>query len=302
MAKKILILTGGPIKKLDVFVIPINKLGIDATLASFYDIHFVTEGGGKLSIQVGEKDLKDFDLIYLRIVGKRLEDATLVVNYAKENGIRLIDRVYEDSFFIPSTISKAMEMKKLAEAGINLPATYFGRLSSIAEDAPKLLGFPLVIKSTSGRKARDAWLLTNNEEIEKLTATLREREKKGDCFFAQKLVGSSQRVRVLVVGDKVLGAITRPTKWRKTFLQKQGKQYSEEIKKALKPVPSKYSELAIKATRAAELDIAGVDILEDDNSHELFVIEANAAPAWNLIKRDCGVEVEEEILKFLVNC
>lgn len=300
MAEKILILTGGPIKKLDAFIEPVKKFEMDVTLASFYDIHFFYESlGKKPSILVGDKDLTYFDLIYIRVVGKRIEDATLVVNYAKEKGIKLIDRVYENSLFIPSTISKAMEMKKLAEAGINLPPTYFGSLKKISEAASELLGLPFVIKSTTGRKARDAWLVRNENEIEELVAVLREREKTGVCFFAQKLIRSTQRIRVLVVGGRVLGAITRLTKWRKTFTEKQNGDYPEGKKESLNPAPSRYSELAIKATNAVGLDISGVDILEDDRTHELFVIEANAAPAWNLIKRDCQVEVEEEILKFL---
>lgn len=301
MGKKILILTGGPIKKLDPFIEPIKQLGMDVTLASFYDVYFNTTSPGDLSLFVGDKDLRNYDLVYFRVIGKRLEDATLVVNYAKQNGIKLIDKVYENALFIPSTISKAMEMKKLVDAGVNLPPTYFGSLNSIVKNAPKFLDFPFVIKSTSGRKARDAWLVKDDEEVQELISTLREREKTGVCFFAQKLIYASQRIRVLVVGGKALGAITRPTKWRKSFVKKQGKEYPEGKKEALNPVPANYTEVAIKAANAADLDICGVDILEDDKTHELLVIEANAAPAWNLIKRDCGVEVEERVLKFLAS-
>ena len=67
------------------------------------------------------------------------------------------------------------------------------------------------------------------------------------------------------------------------------------------PVPEKYSELALNCANAVNLDIAGVDILEENDSGKLFVIEANAAPSWNLIKKDCGVEVEKEILNFLAS-
>ena len=36
-----------------------------------------------------------------------------------------------------------------------------------------------------------------------------------------------------------------------------------------------------------------------DATGNLFVIEVNAAPSWKLIEKDCGVNVEEELLKFL---
>jgi len=300
MAKKILILTGGPRKKLDGFLEPIKKLGLDVFLASFNNINFFADNSAnKLSIKIEDSDLSDFDLIYIRVVGKRLEDATLVVNYAKEKGIKVVDGLYEESLFIPSSITKAMEMKKLADNGISMPPTYFGSLALIGENAAKLLGMPYVIKSTSGKKARDVWLVKNDDEFEELYNTLIEREKEGVCFFAQSLVASSQRVRVLVVGEKALGAITRPTKWRKTFIEKQNGEFPEGIRESIFPVPEKYSELAIRATKATGLDISGVDILEDGKTHNLYVIEANAAPSWNLIKKDCRIDVEEEILKFL---
>src|SRR3989344_6238520 len=152
MNKKILILTGGPKSKLDAFIESARKLDLDVNMASFYDIEYTSkENSNRFILKVNGYDMARFDLIYLRVVGKRLEDATLVVNYAKQKGIRIVDRVYEKSLFIPSTISKAMEMKKLIEAGIPMPKICFGRLLFIKERAPKLLGYPYVVKSTSGK-------------------------------------------------------------------------------------------------------------------------------------------------------
>ena len=299
MKKNILILTGGPVKKLEAFVKPADELGLNVTLASFYDLEFENKkDSNEFKLTVQGKDLVNFDLIYIRMVGKRLEDATMVVNYAKDKKIKIVDKAYEDSLFIPSTISKAMEMKKLIEAGIPLPETYFGSLYLIKEKVAKILGFPFVLKSTSGKKARDAWLVDDNETLDFLVSQLREREKMGDRFFGQKLIKATQRIRALVVGEKVIGAITRPTKWRKSYTK--GTVADVEAKKgALIPVAQKYSDIAIKASNAADLDVSGIDILEEDKTGKLYVIEANAAPSWNLIKKDCGIDVEKEILKYI---
>jgi len=297
--EKILIVTGGPRSKLDSFSKPIENLKMDVTLASFYDLEYSSLGGKNFSLKIQGIDIKEFQKIYIRLVGKRLEDATLIVNYAHQKGVKLVDRVYEHSIMVASTLSKAMELKKLIEAGIPLPPTYFGSLRLIREKAPGYLGFPYVIKSTSGRRGRDAWLVENNQNFDTLFDELRTREKEGVRFFAQSLVRASQRVRVLTVGDKVLGAITRPTKWRKHFVTKINGEIPEGVKESLVPVPQNYSDLALRAAKAVELDIAGVDILVEDETQKLWVIEANAGPSWNLIKKDCGVEVEEKILEFL---
>lgn len=300
MSRKILILTGGPKKKLDLFDEVSRELEVGLKTASFYDIEYIFQEKNKeFKLRLNGQDIADFDLIYIRMVGKRLEDATLVVNYARQKKIRIVDRVYENSIFVPSTISKAMEMKKLIESGIPLPETYFASLHMIKDKAREILGFPYVLKSTSGRKAREVWKIDNEADFEAIFDELREKEKQGMRFFAQKMVRASLRIRVLVVGGKVIGAITRPTKWRKLWVDIQNGGNSEGLKQALNPVPKKYSELSIKSANAAELDIAGIDILEEDETGELFVIEANAAPSWRLIAKDCGVNVEKEILTYL---
>ena len=302
MKKKLLILTGGPKKKLDAFVEPAKDLGLAVTLASFADLTFLlSKQSPKIVLKVKDQSLAEFDLIYIRMVGKRLEDATLVVNFAVEKGITIIDRVYEKALFVPSTISKAAEMTKLIAAGIPLPDTYFGSLYMIGDKALAHFPFPFVIKSTSGKKARDAWLVKDTHELNSAIEELRVREKQGVRFFAQELIKASQRIRVLVVGGRAIGALTRPTKWRKHFVSPVGEEIPDGLKEALIPVPEKYWKLGVTSANAVDLDIAGVDILEEDGTKNLYVIEANAAPSWNLIKKDCGVDVEKEILEYLAS-
>jgi glutathione synthase/RimK-type ligase-like ATP-grasp enzyme len=297
--KKILIITGGKVTKLDSFSLPIEKLGLNVHLASFSNIEYYSQES-TFTLKVKGTDIATFGLVYFRLVGKRIEDASLVANYAKEHGVKIIDHVYEKSLLLPSTISKVVEMRKLIYAKVLIPPTFFGSLIKIYEKAGSLVDYPLVIKSTSGRKARDVWLAENKKELKALVEELTERERVGDRFFAQKLVHASQRIRVFVIGDSAVGAITRPTKWRKLWTKRSKGEYPKGKKETIYPVDKKYAKVAINAARAAELDIAGVDILEEDKTGKLYIIEANAAPSWNLIKRYTEVEVEEEILKFLM--
>jgi len=298
--KNILILTGGKVTKLDDFRNPIKKLGLNVQLASFYDLEYKsTNHKTNFTLLVKGKDLKQYDLVYFRLVGKRFEDASLVINYAKKNGIKIVDKVYETSLFLPSTVSKAIEMQKMISKGVKIPLTYFGSLEKIHAKAGNLLGYPYVLKSTSGKKAKEVWIVKNKKESKLLTGDLNENEKKGKRYFAQKFIHASQRIRTFVIGDKVLGAVTRPTKWRKLFIKKVDGEYPEGKKETIFPVDKKYSIISINAAKSVELDIAGVDILEEDKTKLLYIIEANAAPAWRLIKMHTKVEVEEEILKYL---
>lgn len=299
--KKILILAGGPVSKLEPFVAAAYKLGMSQVVcASLYDLNYYSDGTtSDLSIKIGDKDIAEFEMIYLRVVGKRLEIASVLVDYARKHGVRLVDQIYNEPQMMPSTISKAMEMKMLAESGIPIPRTYFGSLDMIRKNAESLLGFPFVIKGTVGRKARTVWSPQTKEELDKLISELRPLERQGANYFAQKLIPAENRARVLVVGGEVIGAITRPTKFRKRFIQAVNGEYPEGEKKTFVDVPENYAELAIKTAAAAKLDVCGVDILHEDGTDNLYIIEANAAPAWKLIEKHVGVSVEGKILEFL---
>lgn len=281
--KKILIIAGGGKKHLA----PFEK---EATVASFSDLNYETSG--KRNLMVGEKPLSDFDLIYIRLVGRRFEDVALLVNEAKKLKIQVVDRVFMDSGFTRLPISKLLETKLLAESGLPLPRTFFGQLKILVKKGPNLFGYPFVLKSTTGKQGHEVWAPRNEAELAELAVELAVQEKKGKRYLAQEFIEAPKRIRALVIGEKVVGAIQRPTRWRKRFT-------SLRIdKKALIPIPKEVEGIALKAAKALMLDIAGVDILEDIKG-KYYLLEVNSAPRWEAIKKDTRIEVESEILEFL---
>lgn len=292
---KILILTSGKKNKLTPFKLSKRKLNIDLSTASFSDIWFDSESRD-LFLKNGER-LSDFKIIYFRLVGKSLENASLIAEYAKKNRIQIIDRIYSNSQVFPISQSKAQEMKALGDADIFIPKTFFGSLSEIAKKGSVMFGFPFVIKSTSGRKGREVYNPRDAKELRALVKTLAVEEKTGKNFFAQEFINCTKRIRVLVVGQKIVGSISQLTKWRKRVSGYTPAESEKKIEQIT--VDKNVEKLALSATNAVGIDIAGVDILIDEKSKKSYVIEVNAAPSWKLIKKYCKVNVEYEILKYL---
>ncbi len=266
---QILILTSGNISKLEEF-----KKFDNVVVGTFKDINYSSDSN---DLNFKDENLTNYQIIYFRMVGKSLEVATLVANYAVKNNIKLVDELYSNTLLMPMTLAKSIEMRKLYEAGIKIPRTVFGDFSK--------LQFPYIVKSTSGQKAKEVWLVKNQEELDTLKST---KYEKGKLYFAQELVPNAERIRVLVVGDRVVGAIKRHTKWNKSH-----------VKETLDPIPESVSELALKAAKTVGLNISGIDILVNSQTNEMFIIEANAAPAWKLINKYCNVSVADEIVKYL---
>lgn len=291
---KILILIGGGQKPLKPFLEAGKKLGHEVKGASFSRLEFST--ANRSGLKINGRDLTDFDIIYLRVVGRRYEDAALVVQYAREKKIPLVDRIFEKEGLIKLPLAKSLEARLLAEAGMPLPKTYFGSLKQIKEKGPKLFGFPLVIKGTAGKQGHAVWSPRNKKELEELVGQLKEGEKGGGRFIVQEFIKASQRNRYLVIGNRVAGAITRPTRWRKRFL---GKEASPGKKEVVDPIPEDEKKLALATAGALGIDIAGVDIIREDETGKLYVLEVNSAPRWAAVKRETNIPIEEEIIKFL---
>ncbi len=266
---KILILTSGNVAKLDEF-----KKFDGVVVASFRDVNYSSDS---TELRIMNYELRNFEVIYFRMVGKSLEIATLVANYAVKNGIKLVDEMYSNSLLMPISLGKSLEMFRLQEMGISIPKTVFGTFEG--------LDFPYIVKSTSGQKAREVWLVKNQEELDALKKT---KFEKGNHYFSQALVPNARRIRVLVVGDKAVAGIVRHTKW-----------FKDHTKITLDPIPENVAKLAVESAKAVGLNISGIDILVDSVTNEMFVIEANAAPAWKLINKYCKVNVEDEIIKYL---
>lgn len=261
MVNDILILTSGKVSKLEGFPENVDK-------KSFDDLSWDDAG-----LKVSGEELAKYKLIYFRLVGRSLEVAALVANYAKAHGIKIIDRLYEEDLAYPTSLSKLSELVKLKDAGVPIPITTFN----------KPLTFPYVLKSTSGKKGREAWLI--RDEVG--DRDLREKLDTNKNYFYQEFIPNAKRIRTLVIGDAVVGGIIRETKWNK-----------DETKETLNSIPQDLVDLSLAASKAVNVQICGVDILTNETG-KYWVIEANAAPAWNLINKYCGVKVEDEITKYL---
>lgn len=112
--------------------------------------------------------------------------------------------------------------------------------------------------------------------------------------YVQKYINKPQRdIRVIVVGNQVLGSIYRinKTSWKTNVAQGSLTQVL---------VPSQdLEELALKTVKALKLDYAGIDIVEDtDGSYK--VIEVNASPLWKGFYEATHINPAKYIVEYLI--
>jgi len=102
--------------------------------------------------------------------------------------------------------------------------------------------------------------------------------------------------RVFVVGEHVIGAMKRVSSYWKTNIA----QGAQGIAVKAEEEPEVY-ELALKATRILGLEYAGVDIAYDTSTQKYFVLEVNAFPHWEGLRRATGVNPPDFIVEYVVN-
>ena len=206
-------------------------------------------------------------------------------------------RLFNSARAIQLADDKMETALKLAEAGIPTPDTIPApicfpgckRNPTSAEQAAKILGWPLIIKENKGSFGVQVHLANNIREAERILTHIGEH----DCLF-QRFISAShgKDLRVTVVGGKAICAMERHAASAHEFRSNIG-QGATASARAITPLEEK---LAVDAAAALGLDFAGVDILLGKNDDERYVCEVNSNPQLQSTIDTCGINPATNIM------
>ena len=192
---------------------------------------------------------------------------------------------------------KAETALKLAEAGvptvdtIPAPTCFPGcrRNPASAEEAARILGWPLVIKENKGSFGAQVYLANNIREAERILTHIGEH----DCIFQRFIADSKGRdLRVTVVGGKVICAMERQAATKDEFRSNIGAGGTATAR----TITDYEAKLAVDAANALGLDFAGVDILMGREENERYVCEVNSNPQLQSTIDCCGINPATNIM------
>ena len=206
-------------------------------------------------------------------------------------------RLFNSARAIQLADDKAETALKLAAAGIPIPDTIPAptcfpgckRNPASAEQAAKILGWPLVIKENKGSFGQQVYLANNVREAERILLHIGEH----DCVFQRFISESAGKdLRVTVVGGKVLCAMERQSQSRDQFRSNM-ELGGTATARAISPLEEK---LALESAKALGLDFAGVDILMGKSEDERYVCEVNSNPQLQSTIDACGINPATSIM------
>lgn len=179
----------------------------------------------------------------------------------------------------------------LAKAGLPIPKSFATNDPVRAYFELSKIGFPQVLKPCEGGGGAGVVYGGEKETSGDVTSLYGLFEKP---VIIQEFVGDNTGdIRVIVVGDEVVGGIRRltPKGLHKSNITLGGK--AEAVK-----VDNELTELSLKAAETVGCKIAGVDLILGKDGYK--ILEVNSSPSFTGFKKATGIKVEEKIVDYLI--
>lgn len=268
-----------------------RELGHNVMLVSAIDLSgYIDERGSKFF--AGSAELETPDLAFLRGLGRgtceRITKRIGVLTHLELSGVRVINPVGP----LLNTRSKYLTMCSLARDGVPVPPTFVTESALQAYRSAKAMK-KIVYKPIIGSMGYGSLKFEDPDLAYNAFQSL---ETIGRPMMVQEYIPSASRdTRLFVVGQRVVAAMTRqaPQGGWKSNISQGG------VASSATPSPE-LGELAVRATEVLGLEYSGVDVA-DVPGKGYVVLEVNASPSWQALRRTTSVNVPLALLRYALN-
>lgn len=263
-----------------------QRLGVECVVINPLRCQLVARKSGPEVFLFG-KTVGKIDVVLPRIGTSITDYGLLVVRQFECMGANVVNR----SDAILNSRNKFRALQICAAKGLDMPISVMSRSLSDMPSAFRHVGkFPMVMKLLQGAQGIGVMLGHDRSSVESVVATLLEFDK--DLILQQYVKESGGAdVRVLVVGGKVVAAMRRQAKRGEFRANIHRGGWGEQIMR----LPKSYERMALAASKAVGLDIAGVDLLESSSGPK--ILEINSSPGFQELEKATGINVAEKMIR-----
>lgn len=266
ISKKILILTGNsstaePIKE------AFEEKDIDVRYSNLTDLYIQYSSDTKVGIVLDVSlpvswTLENFDLVVFRNLGDCREIAYAVATILRKSAFVK----YIDCGIRSGPVGKISCGIAMWEAGLPVPTTQIVPKSYIRRFMRLQGTFPFIIKPSNSSRGRGNHLIT--EPTQNL-------QHMGDAthYLVQPFIPNDGDYRAYVMGDKVVKTILRQAKEGSHL-----NNISQGGTATRVDLPEELQEIAVKASKLLEADVAGVDVITNKYTGKSYILEVNRGP------------------------
>lgn len=273
------------------FIDEAKKMGIEISVYRPDQIDVIVTREDRKSIFVDGKSVSLPDFVLPRMGSGTSYFALALIRHLERLGVLCIN----SSISIDTVKDKLFTHQILAESNLPVPKTMLLKFPVDYKHIEQHMGFPLMVKTLSGSLGRGVFLAEDRAKFEDL-ARIIELANPNLNIILQEMITTSygKDLRVFVVGGRVIGCMMREAK---------NNQYRANYSAGGTVNPFLLTEeiewLSLEATKILGLDIAGVDLLFDDNNYK--ICEVNSSPMFKGLESCNDVNVPVEIFNYINN-
>lgn len=264
-----------------------RSLNIHVEAVAPEEIDLIVSRGGRRSIRrCGvEVDLPD---ALLPRTGSNTDYFSLAILRQMEHlGVVVVN----SSQSVEAVKDKLYSHQILAQNNLPIPRTMLARFPVDVDLVAQQIGFPCVVKLLVGSYGEGVVLSKDAGSFRDLMELIASLDR-SQAVILQQYIGSraGQDLRVWVIGGRVLGAMLRSStdgSFKANITRGgEGQPY---------PLTPEMEQLALHCAAALKLDIAGVDLLFDEDQY--CVCEVNSAAGFSGFEAATGVNVARAMLQ-----
>jgi ribosomal protein S6--L-glutamate ligase len=247
-------------------------------------------GDGKLAVYYDDRNISKLDVVIPRIGTNYTSYGLAIVRHFENMGVPVVN----NSSSIQNSRDKYRCLQILSRKGISVPKTVLARTSDEAMVGIDLVGGPpCILKFIEGTQGVGVMLAESLEAAEAILETiwlLTGRELQIQEFIKES---KGRDIRAFVVGDEVVAAMERVA--TSGFRSNIHRGASGN----LLHLNDEQYEIAVRAAKALDLNLAGIDMIESDSGP--MVIEANSSPGFEGLEEATDKDIAEIIIRFTVD-
>lgn len=216
-----------------------------------------------------------------------------LIDWYKKNGSKVLN--YQ-SFKTWPSLDKITQHLGFVENGIPTVESFeFGCEQDLRDWAKN--NYPFIAKDTTGSCGKNVFKINDLFELDGLSKQGYLNNVRIKTLLFQKFLKAGEDIRVIILGDKILGGMKRIAKEGKylTNYSQGGDVVSYDIEN-----DKTAKEIALKVAKTFYLDYCGVDLMKD-NAGNWIVLEVNRACQFEGFEKVNDVNVAKETIEFLEN-
>ena len=231
--------------------------------------------------------LPDYDAVLPRFGTTSTQMGCAVLRHFQGKGVYCLNK--EQAFLAARDKWRSLQM--LLEQGIAVPSSVLSGCEVEPKRAIKQTTSPMIIKILKGSQGIGVILAERPQSAVSILETLKDANVPVLLQdFVEEAKGTD--IRCFVIGDKVIATMQRigqDGEFRANF-HRGGT--AEKVK-----LTEEEKSIAIRATKALGLAVAGVDLILSKEG--LLVLEVNASPGLEMIEKTSGIDIALQMILFL---